>query len=297
MAEREGIAQLPYYDDPEALKLARIASEQMGEQEFIEDEQYRLTPETRFGGIYGMVPRIGYRDSPSGETATIRSMGAPTWDKDNRYILVGNQVKLGEYVPKSFTPEDIARENLNPDFQPGMAPGSVHYFQNRDLIASETESIDTPEQADRQIASTINHELFHRGSDVLPLDALEKYARQRQAEEKARDAEDAYKYELAKWTFGTLKSGYGQHEYTTALRKVIDPGEKKEPLQQAEKNRLKELKAADEVMREFFTPERQEQYQIRLPTRSAEPKETELPTRSAEPEEKGLGALFRRLFD
>jgi PIN domain nuclease of toxin-antitoxin system len=150
------------------------------------------------------------------------------------------------------------------------------------MIARATEAIDTPEQADRQIASTINHELLHRGADVLPLDALEKYASQREADE---GPWDRIKYRRAADTFKRLKTGEGQHIYTTALRKFIDPKQEKKRVPIVDKNRLDELAAADEVMREFFTPERQEQYQIRLPTRSAEP------------EEKGLGALFRRLMN
>ena len=284
MAEREGIAQLPYYDNPKALELARIASEQMGRNEFTVDKQYPLPPEARFGGIYGTVSGIGDGgDYPqTGKMATIRAMGAPTRDKGAGFLNSTKGVTLGEYFPKAHTPESIALYNRHPDFQPGIAPGSVHYFQNRDVIARETQAIDTPEQADRQIASTINHELLHRGADVLPLDALEKYANQREADE---GPWDRIKYRRAADTFKRLKTGEGQHIYTKSLRKFIDPKQEKKRVPIVDKNRLDELAAADEVMREFFTPERQEQYQIRLPTRSAEPKE------------KGLGALFRRLFD
>ena len=308
MAEREGIAQLPYYDDPEALALARKASEQMADHEFIEDKQYRLRPEAQFGGKYGMVPGIGYGgDYPqTGKMATIRSMGGLSADTDRRYMLANqyqdsdvsddpapSNVIVGEYIPKNRTPEQLKRDNLNPDFRPGVAPGSVHFYQNREMLPQIVSFIDTPKEADQVIASTLNHELLHRGADVLPLDALKKFA-----EQKSKETRRVYgtptikahghrliKYDLAAYTFNNLRWPDTQHYYTDALHKFLDPGEEKEPLQREDKDRLRELEVADEVMREFFTPERQEQYQIRLPTRSAEP------------EEKGLGALFRRLFD
>jgi len=320
MAEREGIAQLPYYDDPEALALARKASEQMADHEFIVDKQYPLPPEAQFGGILGTVSGIGYGgDFPqTGKMATIRSMGGLSADKDRRYktkygVHTSDTFKhlgaiLGQYVPKDIPPEVMKKFDFNPDFQPGIAPGSVHYYKNRDMLTDLAKDIDTPEQADRYIAYVIDHELFHRGVDVLPIDALEKYASQKVNElsfmerRPNRPNKDLSKYIHAKRFFQNLNfsknaNQFMDHEYTRVLQKVIDPAEKKEPLQEGDEKKLRELAAADEIMREFFTPERQEQYQIRLPTRSAEPKETELPTRSAEPEEKGLGALFRRLFD
>ena len=59
MAEKEGIGSLPYYEDPEALELARKASEQMMSQEMELEFDQELPPEMRTGGIYALFSDLG----------------------------------------------------------------------------------------------------------------------------------------------------------------------------------------------------------------------------------------------
>ena len=59
MAEKEGIGSLPYYEDPEALELARKASEQMMSQEMDLEFDKELPPAMRTGGIYALFSDLG----------------------------------------------------------------------------------------------------------------------------------------------------------------------------------------------------------------------------------------------
>ena len=59
MAEKEGIGSLPYYEDPEALELARKASEQMMSQEMDLEFDKELPPAMRTGGIYALFTDLG----------------------------------------------------------------------------------------------------------------------------------------------------------------------------------------------------------------------------------------------
>lgn len=59
MAEKEGIGSLPYYEDPEALELARKASEQMMSLEMDLEFDKELPPAMRTGGIYALFSDLG----------------------------------------------------------------------------------------------------------------------------------------------------------------------------------------------------------------------------------------------
>tara|TARA_R110002020_G_scaffold135663_2_gene302899 strand:+ start:718 stop:1881 length:1164 start_codon:yes stop_codon:yes gene_type:complete len=59
VAEKEGIGSLPYYEDPEALELARKASEQMMSQEMDLEFDKELPPAMRTGGIYALFSDLG----------------------------------------------------------------------------------------------------------------------------------------------------------------------------------------------------------------------------------------------
>ena len=59
MADKEGIGSLPYYEDPEALELARKASEQMMSQEMQLEFDKELPPAMRTGGIYALFSDLG----------------------------------------------------------------------------------------------------------------------------------------------------------------------------------------------------------------------------------------------
>jgi hypothetical protein len=292
--EREGVSSLPYYDDPEALELARKASEQMGDFEFMTEMQNRLPPESRFGGKYGLISGMGYSgDYPqTDEHARIGSFGMPPkYDREagiSTTLTRGNRTALGFYHPEDKTQAAIDEEfgTSSGDFYlTKPEPGSVHYYGDEDVVGGLLEKRGYPKElAPVKTADIVFHELLHRGAiDVLPLEDLEEYAEEKAEESWGRD--EKWKYRDAARTFNTMRTQIGQHNYTDVLSKFNLHRGDYEKLDIVDKRTLLELKEANLVLREFLTPERQEEYGLRLSSPAAEPKE------------KGIGSLFQDLFD
>lgn len=311
MPEREGVTSLSYYDDPEALELARKASEQMGDFEFMTEMQSRLPPESRFGGKYGLISGIGYSgDYPqTGEHAPIYSFGEHG-GAEGSYLGKGPRGKneavlLGAYDPKGDTEwREINKSmleaiyNMTPPME-GRKPGGSYYYANPDVIGDRLERPDTvwaggphpKELAPTIIADSISHELFHRSSiDVLPLSDLKEYAKEKAEEVGAKWPRTRRNYRRAAKVFKELRwvgnPRYGQHMYLEAVQKFDMAGGDFEALDSDDQKKLSDLENASGVLREFFTPDRQEEYGIRLVTPEAKPEE-----------EKGIGSLFQDLFD
>jgi hypothetical protein len=287
--EREGVTSLPYYDDPEALKLARKASLQMMDIEHIIEMQNRLPEESRFGGEYGLLSAMGYAgDYPqTGENARIGSFGEFTGE-GGEYLARKRGTLLGLYTPKASTQEHMSTDALSRQtLLEGREPGKLHYYVNRDVIGGLLEQEDLPrELAPVRIADILSHELLHRGTDVLPLKDLEEFANEKAEEFGWKWPETRRNYQRAAIVFRDIQKTVGEHEFTDFLKRFNLGGGDIEKLSRSDRDLAHRLTAADSVLREFLTPERQEEYGLRLIDRASKPKE-----------EKGIGAFFQGLLD
>ena len=275
----EGIESLA---NPEDLELARKASEQMGDAEYMMEQQNLLPENMRRGTPLGFVADMGYSgDYPqTGQNAEVISYGMPgSYDRsfgNFPSMSRGNKLIAGFYERKSETPQDLEEEYGELDlFNLGLPkPGAVMMFNSPEYM----QAIEDQENVDRtgkeSVANVLSHELFHRGAtDVLPLSELENFAQEDYYEGPLSSLFNVrIEGDKAKKVFTKMQSVDGQHFYLDALDKLSVANGDVSKLNTLDKEKIQELEAAGKVAMQFFTPERQEDLMLRVPIPAVEPK-------------------------
>jgi len=275
----EGIESLA---NPEDLELARQASEQMGDAEYMMEQQNLLPENMRRGTPLGFVADMGYSgDYPQTEkNAEVISYGMPgNYDRsfgNFPSMSRGNKLIAGFYERKSETPQDLEEEYGELDlFNLGLPkPGAVMMFNSPEYM----QAIEDQENVDRtgkeSVANVLSHELFHRGAtDVLPLSELENFAQEDYYEGPLSSLFNVrIEGDKAKKVFTKMQSVDGQHFYLDALDKLSIANGDVSKLNTLDKEKIQELEAAGKVAMQFFTPERQEDLMLRVPIPAVEPK-------------------------
>jgi len=275
----EGIESLA---NPEDLELARKASEQMGDAEYMMEQQNLLPENMRRGTPLGFVADMGYSgDYPqTGQNAEVISYGMPgSYDRsfgNFPSMSRGNKLIAGFYERKSETPQDLEEEYGELDlFNLGLPkPGAVMMFNSPEYM----QAIEDQENVDRtgkeSVANVLSHELFHRGAtDVLPLSELENFAQEDYYEGPLSSLFNVrIEGDKAKKVFTKMQSVDGQHFYLDALDKLSIANGDVGKLNTLDKEKIQELEAAGKVAMQFFTPERQEDLMLRVPIPAVEPK-------------------------
>ena len=291
----EGIESLA---NPEDLELARKASEQMGDAEYMMEQQNLLPENMRRGTPLGFVSDMGYSgDYPqTGENAEVISYGMPgSYDRsfgNFPSMSRGNKLIAGFYERKSKTPQDLEEEYGELDlFNLGLPkPGAVMMFNSPEYM----QAIEDQENVDRtgkeSVANVLSHELFHRGAtDVLPLSELEKFS----LNEYRNSSIPGFDYitedrtgERAGIVFRKLQSVDGQHRYLDALDKLSIAKGDITALTERDQMRIEDLIAAGQVGQQFFNTQTQEDYMLRTPVPATEPSY-----------ESGIAGLMTRIAD
>ena len=275
----EGIESLA---NPEDLELARKASEQMGDAEYMMEQQNLLPENMRRGTPLAFVSDMGYSgDYPqTRRNAEVISYGMPgNYDRsfgNFPSMSRGNKLIAGFYERKSETPQDLEEEYGELDlFNLGLPkPGAVMMFNSPEYM----QAIEDQENVDRtgkeSVANVLSHELFHRGAtDVLPLSELENFAQEDYYEGPLSSLFNVrVEGDKAKKVFNKMKSVDGQHFYLDALDKLSIANGDVSKLNTLDKEKIQELEAAGKVGMQFFTPKRQEDLMLRAPIPAVEPR-------------------------
>jgi len=287
---------LPDYDDPEIKELARLAALQQLDDEFLIEGQNRLPEDLRYGGLYGLLSYLGLtgqqpdpelRDSEAyPDKAVIKPMGMRYPDNPRLGSYAGS---LGTYFLPDANPQVLKKlaqvetktridEEYDPDFKgPDYyqrsypQPDEVRFFQSnipwvrskfgQKLIKKGPGGIGGIDDVPKYIV----HELGHRGAS-LPflkdlLESLDPDSEEYDAIKQLIDDDHYYlkaldeKYGLAPGDKAVqeIYGEYGTHDAQKKLRK---------------------LETAQDAIREYLTPERQEELGVRLPIPASKPKGT-----------------------
>lgn len=268
----EGIESLAY---PEDLEAARQASEAMADQEFIAEQQSGLPERMRMSGDLGFFSAMGYQgDYPqTGQEAEIISYGVQDAEQRRRGIVptIGTEggTMGGFYLTKEADPEAIGRRygGIEAFDTMGMPKaGSVMFFNSPEYRAKLEKQQRRGRSGQEAVSETISHELLHRGAaDVLPMAALAEFAQEKTGFFPS-DADRAVK------VFETMQSIDGQHSYTEALKNFQLSGGDEGKLSGSDQEKIKDLVSAGAVANQFFPPERQEEFQLRVPIQATEPR-------------------------
>jgi|TARA_E500000305_G_C3961692_1_gene207425 hypothetical protein len=268
----EGIESLA---NPEDLEAARQASEAMADIEFMAEQQNILPERMRMSGDLGFFPAMGYQgDYPqTGEEAEIISFGMPNPQQRRRGLVptigIGGGTMGGLYLTKDSDSEAIGRKYGGIEaFEPFGMPkaGAVMFFNSPEYRAKLEKQQRRDRSGQEAVSETISHELLHRGAaDVLPMAALAEFAQEKTGFFPS-DADRAVK------VFETMQFIDGQHSYTDALKNFQLARGDEEKLSGRDREKIKDLVSAGAVAREFFTPERQEEFQLRVPIQATEPR-------------------------
>ena len=249
----------------------RAASEAMLDVEFQMENQARLPEDLRYGGLYGLLSYLGMMGQGDDAEADIRSMGMTRPGETQQY---GGA--LGSYFSPKATRLDIA-DLLNDmgdrslRYYGGMPPepDEVRFFQSTDPFTRE----EVGQQMVRSgpggiggigdIPKVIAHELGHRAANLPFLkDILSTLD----------PDSDEYK-DLKRLILN-------DHYYLQAIDKKYgsSPGDKRELEIYGDQGtydtqkKLRKLRGVQDTIKDYLTPERQEELGVRLPTPAAEPK-------------------------
>ena len=257
---KEGI---PGLFTPEELALAREASHQWADQEMLADIYRRVDPSVHPGGEYGLFPAIGQsRDGGARYKGVNVGVGdSYVTGQLGTYLSEGNPVDEEGYV-YSEKGYPLVSQVLMQDGQDPLKPGEIFFQQfyggqNPFLYATQ-ENIEEP-------SDTLIHEFFHRAVDAPWYEDFKKFA-----EEELTSLESIY----------ADRVGGTSEEDTARTISKLAKGRPPEELRDysfalSGSGNLKALESLDGTLRRFFTPERQEQYNLRIPLKASQPNSSE----------------------
>jgi len=275
------------------------ASVEFGDQEMMSEVQNRLPPESRFGGLYGLLPYIGYdevgdrakinryimRDIAPPET-TPRGFSAPnlegyyTNSRASEKDMFTNKPSQFNRLLKFLNKEAGPTEGINTFYTLEDTPEADEFRRKVRPRTAEEKSRYADEYGNEPQGDSmvISHELSHRGMDHPAMRAFlaDKYA---ERDAKLMDTpsyldriniDSAYPY-LTRST----KQEITDKDYVNAERQHLTGVERFNPNFESRKqlygDRADTLLRLQNQFKEWLTPERQEQYGVRLPVPAAEP--------------------------
>ena len=274
LTEKERQEGVPGLFSPEELALAREASRQFADQEMMSDVYNRVSQDVAPGGIFGLLPYIGQsRDGGARFKTTMFEAGTETtpakgiFDKPATYLSSKYPTneegfaysERGSGYPLSS--QVLMNEGLEP-----LRPEEIHLQQYSPTSLNEIKEIyeyfeRNPTELLEVLTgkeATLIHEFTHRAVDAPWYPEFIKWAEQNLNQEDV----DAIKYpKLSKENDESLSYTIGR------LAQNKDTEE-----DQPNKTRLSRINSA---MRRFLTPERQEEYGVRLPVPSPPPQKQE----------------------
>ena len=249
---------------------ARAASEAMADIEFDNEIQTRLPEDLRYGGLYGLIPYLGMQgqgdqEGSQGRRAVIKPKGMPRRGEKQKISTTA-----GSYYLPYADADSIANkidQGMGLDFYQGSypQPDEIRYFQGASPILEELELLSGYFGLDNK-ATTINHELFHRGQSLPFLeDMLEGInAKMNLADRNSFEGGLEYnKLEDEEFRLNDLIDLARSHYYLDAL-------DERRP--ELDRRRLMELEDLQDDIKNYLTPERQEGLGVRLPTPAAKPR-------------------------
>jgi hypothetical protein len=264
---------------PMGVEAARKASDQFADQEMMADIQNKLPEDARFSGLYGLLPWLGYSRPPADQENPDNEYRARIANTaggipGNRYVSSdrGKEmgISLGAYLPerpeKPIRPSSLKPWNdlLIEAGSPELGSGDIVFNQlGSDYLdkLGLTKMQGAPERI-------IPHELTHRATDkTIPMiQDLLSYV-------ESSEEFDAQEKEF----IAQAITGHGANE---ALSRAMD-----NQMTKPGATPSLSLRLVDKAMRNFLTPQKQEQYGVRIPTPAAKPQDLG-PTR-------GLDRFFR----
>lgn len=236
----------------------REASQKLMDYELMMDIFNRVPADARPGGKYGLVAGFGYAgDYPAkGEVTTPKQFGQQTpemlrYGEAPAYSSGGRRV-AGFYVPPDF---DVSANRVMQSktlFPMGTPQSDEVYYQ--DIMQPERLGVEnTPD-------TTIMHEFYHRGVNKLPLEELIEFAKNK------GDRDSSF-------VFRQMQKPAGEHFLLDAIDAFIDSDGDESELPSYIRSKLSKIEKANDVIREYMTPERQEELGLRIPLKESKPKE------------------------
>jgi hypothetical protein len=236
-------------------------SQKLMDYEMMQDVFNRVPAEARPGGKYGLIAGFGYAgDYPTkGDVTTPKQFGQKLPGESSPSIRTSGQFGrvAGFYNSPDYDPR---RDPISRDkglFPLGNFPeGDDVYYQDILFPEQYARVINRPDQ-------TIMHEFFHRGATMLPLYDLRRYAWKKGDE----DSEEVFGKMIA-----FRDGGEGQEYLLEAIDAYVAAEGDESKLPADIKSRLVKIEKANEVVREFMTPEKQKELGLRMPLRASKPK-------------------------
>lgn len=231
-------------------------SQKLMDYELMMDVFNRVPAEARPGGKYGLVAGFGYAgDYPTkGDVTTPRQFG----QKLPGMLSPPIRSKGGGRVAGFYT---------LPEFDPSVNPINrsqtlfpLENFPEKDQVYyQDILNAEQYERVNNNPERTIMHEFFHRGATKLPLKELAEFSKK-----KGDDLSTRF--------FTNLQTGEGQHFFLKTLDAYMNVGGDEDRLSSLTKKRLKVIEDANNIIREFMTPEKQKELGLRIPLKESKPK-------------------------
>jgi hypothetical protein len=232
-------------------------SQKLMDYELMMDVFNRVPAEARPGGKYGLIAGFGYAgDYPTkGDVTTPRQFGQQDAVMSMFNIVPkmveGNRRVAGFYAPPGM---DASQSKYrSPSLFPvsPVKPDNVYYQD----IVDPKELKKVRNEPDR----TIMHEFYHRGVNKLPLKDLAEFA------EKKGDKDSSL-------IFRQMQKTAGEHFLLEAIDSYVRVKGDESKLSPVMRNKLERIEKANNVIREFMTPEKQKELGLRMPLRESKPK-------------------------
>jgi len=232
-------------------------SQKLMDYELMMDVFNRVPAEARPGGKYGLIAGFGYAgDSPTkGDVTTPRQFGQQDAVMGMFNIVpkmaAGNRRVAGFYTPPGM---DVSQSKYrSPSLFPmGPVKTDEVYYQD---ITDPKELKKVRNEPDR----TIMHEFYHRGVNKLPLTELAEFA------EKKGDEDSSL-------IFRQMQKTAGEHFLLEAIDSYVRAEGDESKLSPVMRKKLENIEKANEVIREFMTPEKQKELGLRMPLKESKPK-------------------------
>lgn len=253
---------------PMGMEAARKASDRFADQEMMADLQNKLPEDVRFSGIYGLLPWLGYSRPPADQgnpdheyRASISNTvgGIP----GNRYLPTRSStgktgIVLGAYHPEraekplnpaSLTPwNELLVEGGFPELGPGNVVTNQLGSEYLDRLGLTERRHNTP--------SVISHELTHRATDdTIPMiQDLLSYV----------EGSEEFDAQEKEFIASSINSRRINEFLTQNIGDLVNEPGSTPGLS---------FRLLNKALRNFLTPQKQEQYGVRIPTPAAKPQD------------------------
>jgi len=249
------------------IEAAKKASDQFADQEMMADIQNKLPEDARFSGLYGLLPWLGYSRPPADQENPDNEYRARIANTaggipGNKYIAKYRGEDLG-ITMGSYFPERPEKPILPSDLKPWndlLAEVGSPEFGHSDVAWNQlgSEYLDSLGLTELEGSPNrvIPHELTHRATDkTIPM-----------IQDLLSYVEGSEEFDVQEKEF--IAQAITGHNANEALSEAIDklfvePGS----------TASLSLRLVDKAMRNFLTPQKQEQYGVRIPTPAAKPQD------------------------